>query len=238
MTSNRQQAWITLERLFRFGLCVLGSVFAISVAVALDRFKSAFGSHWRDAAPDAQLSALLFIVTFVLILLWYLAFEGELQMLKAHGEEFLPSLPNLSAYPMILGALLALLLFFSDDPLLYAGLFAMLKLVERIGFDRDVFPRIRAGLADARNRAPRDDSRREAWDIIEHYYFGHRHRLLWVIVVAVCLAALALAVTAVSLAMPLLTSLAYVLLLVSIVFNEVLYAIWRRQRNGALGDPF
>lgn len=58
------------------------------------------------------------------------------------------------------------------------------------------------------------------------------------IVVAVCLAALALAVTAVSLAMPLLTSLAYVLLLVSIVFNEVLYAIWRRQRNGALGDPF
>lgn len=51
MTSNRQQAWITLERLFRFGLFVLGSVFAISVAVVLDRFKSAFGSHWRDALP-------------------------------------------------------------------------------------------------------------------------------------------------------------------------------------------
>lgn len=68
MARNRAQAWATLGRLFQYGLFVLGSVFAVSVAVALDRFQTAFGPNWRENAPAAQLSIFLFVFTFILIM--------------------------------------------------------------------------------------------------------------------------------------------------------------------------
>ena len=238
MARSRLQAWTTLERLFQFGLFVLGSVFAISLAVALDRFQAALGADWRAGAPDAQLSAVLFVLTFILIMEWYLAIQGELQMLKDYGEEFLPPLPNLRVYPMLLGALLALLLFFSNDPLVYGLLIVALKLVERVGFDHDAYPRMRLGFADARERAAADDPRRQSWDVIETYYFGHRHRQLWAIMTALCVVALALAVGDRLRAVPVLTSAAYVVLLIAIAINEVTYTLWRRQRDRALGDSY
>ena len=159
-------------------------------------------------------------------------------MLKAHGEEFLLPLPNFRVYPMSLGMLLALLLFFSNNPLAYSALFLVLKFVEQFGSARDVNPRLIAGLADARSRAAQDDPRRDAWFTIEHYYFAHRHLLLWFTVTATC--GVAFAVSVVDWVTPFgpLASGAYALLIIALAANEIVYTIWRRQRDRALGDSF
>lgn len=159
MTIPGDSRWNSLRRLFQFAIITVGGALAISLAVAAGRFRAAFGESAVDNAPEAQLSIVLMLVSCALIAAWYFATSGELEMLQTYGREFVPTLPDIRLQTSGLAVLLALLVYFSNRPLVYSGVFSFFKLFEIwILWIRD--SKIRDGLEVARSSAASDDERR------------------------------------------------------------------------------
>lgn len=233
-----QGRWKRLDRLFEFAVVTAAAGIAILLAVAQGRFQWAFGRDSLEMAPYPQLSIVLLIVTCIYIALWYFAVSGEMELLRQYGEEFVPPLPDLKVYAFGLAVLLALLVYFSDNSLVYSALFGSQKFLEVSGIRiRD--SKLNEGLIAARQRASAGDKRRAAWSVIEDYYLHRPQIPLAVIVLCFALAALVLSACGEStLDERPFFSAAFAILVSAIVLNEATYFLWRRRRDGALGERY
>lgn len=230
--------WRRLDRLFEFSVFAVAAVIALSLAVAQGRFQSAFDRDALEAAPYPQLSIVLLVVAGIYVALWYFAVSGEMEMLREYGEDFVPTLPDIRLYAFGLAVLLALLLYFSEYPVVFSALFASQKLLEVYALKvRD--SKFREALVVARQKAPTDDKRRPAWDIVERYYL-YRPQIPLAIAM-MFLAFVAIVVSALGesgLNERLLLSAAYLVLVSAIIISEVVYFYWRRNRDEALGERY
>lgn len=238
LTKASSARWKRLERLFEFGVLAVGAAMALSLIVAEGRFQSAFDRDALRMAPQPQLSIVLLIAACIYVVLWFFAVSGEMEMLREYGEEFVPPLPDLRLQALGLSVLLALLVYFSEYPVVFSALFVSQKLMEAwaIGI-RD--SKIEESLMTARQQAPTDDRRRPAWNIIERYYLDRPQIQLAIAMSCLALAALVLSVCGETFAdKRLFLSAAYLLLISTIAINEAIYFLWRQTRDDALGERY
>ena len=168
--------------------------------------------------------------------------SGEMQMMQDYTVEFIPAIPKQTTYIAVgIGAVLGLLVFFSYRPLVYSALYATLKLVEIWAlWMRDV--RIRDGLKTARDEAAPDDRRRDAWVVLERYYLGKPQIPL--ATTELCLAVLALVLSVYGELLEeraselWFSSAAYAVIFSALLLNAVVYTLWRRDRDRALGESY
>jgi hypothetical protein len=234
----RSNRWQYLGRFIGFGISVVGVITGISLGIAAGRFEYAFGPEAAPFAPYPQMSFILLVVIFLLISSWYLACHGELVMLRSYCEEFIPILPNVKFQILALAGLLGTLAYFSNRPVVFAAVFAFFKLVEIwLLWVRD--KKIRDGLTDARKAITPGSSRLSDLSTIERYYLDRPQIPLGISILCATIVALVLAVYGeFGTNGRLYFSLAYAILIVSIVTNEVIFIMWRRVRDKKLGERF
>ena len=232
--------WERVKRLFQLAIATAFAL--VPLVFSTDRFRRAFTADALDTAPLPQLSIVLLVLTILLVLGWYRAVSGEMQMIQDYTLEFIPAIPKQTFYVAVgIGAVLGLLVFFSYRPLVYSALYATLKLFEIWAiWLRDV--RIRDGLKIARDETAPDDERRDVWVVLEGYYLGKPQIPLATTELCLGVVALVLSVYGELLegrASELwFSSAAYAVIFLALLLNAVVYTLWRRDRDKALGESY
>ena len=220
-----------------------GIAFAIvPIGFSTGRIREAFSTDSLELFPLPQLSIVLLFMTIMLILGWFKAVAGEMEMLRTYAEDFAPVLPRSTSHVAIaLAVTLGLLAFFSDRTLVYSSLFVCYKISEVWAiWIRD--SKIEEGLKTARELSSSEDKRRQAWDVIENYYMNRPQIPLAVTELSLMVVAIVLSiygeVLQPSLLAKLLSTSAYLVIILTLITNSVVYTIWRRERDRALGERF
>lgn len=215
---------------------------ALSVALGAGRIEQAFSDASSGRFPLAQLSAVLFILTLLVVAFWYYSVAGEMQMLKYCAKEYVPPLPKSRFYAaLVLALFLAALVLASNRPLLYSALYAGLKLGEIWSmWLRD--SKIAEGLEAARSRSGKKEGRTAYWESIEDYYL-RKPQVHWVST-ELSLAAAAAVLAAYGELHPdpglrsWFSSASYTVLIVTILLNFAVFTHWRAERDRLLKEPF
>lgn len=226
-------------RLTEFRNVGIATVIAwIALSFSKDRIAGAFRMEYF---PVAQLSILLLFVTLVLIYLWIKAAINELQMLQDFFPEFVPAIPKPTfTITVSIATLLGVLSYFSYRIIIYSSIFVCIKLFEFWGiWIRDF--EIRDGLKRARDETSvKKDELQNGWDILEEYYFQRQQVPLAVTILSFSFISVILGLLGELLPQSAtwLLSFAYGIMLLSIAFNEAVYAKWRQKRDDALGESY
>ncbi len=240
MENHSLGRWERIKRFWDIGVALAITVAALSLG--RERLVIAFTSQGLADIPVAQMSGLLLIETVVLLFLWIRATSGEYQMDRDHFTEFIPAIPKSTFYIVIgLAILGGSLCYFSDRLIVYSAIFVCFKFFEIWGiWVRDT--RLKEVLASARSKTPPEDKRREAWLIIEKYHFEKPHTQLAITGLFFSFVALILALSGELLARDTLTtwllSAGYVVMMLNIAIPEIIYGIWRRERDYALREEY
>lgn len=239
--AKEDSVWGRLKGYFELAVAIAFGV-VLPLAFSSERFRFALDFHRQDLVPLPQLSVILLLFSIVLTLAWWRAVSGEMQMLKDFGQSFVPEVPKGTFYAAVgLPVLLALLAYFSNRPLIFSALYALLNLFGGWAcWLRD--NNIRDGLKRARSESDPSDIRRGAWDIIENFYFRRPQIPLSLTETGLSVVAIVLSVygelqqqadTKIWL-----ISAAYAVILLTIALNISIYTWWRIVRDKALGARY
>jgi len=237
LTSSR---WTRLTWFFNLSFAIAFAMVALSVSKS--RFRLAVETNPIDSFFLPQLSVLLLITSILLILAWMWAVYGEMQMLRDHGEEFVPTLPRETIIVGVsISAFLSLLAYFSYQPLVYSALYVGYKLTG-IWAGKILESKLRQGFRNAKHGAEEFQSENWQLRVIERYYLETPHLLLALVetglaTVAVILASFGEYATTGSLKKGLELA-AYIVMFAVIGLNAVVYARWRSRRDKELGENY
>ena len=237
--NNRIQGrWERLNQLRSIGVLLI--VATVSLTFSKDRIASAFTMEALSQFPVTQLPIFLLFETIFFILLWMKATSGEILMLKEHLAKFIPSLPRNSFHIIVgMGLLLGLLVYYSDRIVIYSSVFVSFKLFEIWGtWVRD--SRFKVGLEEAKKSA--GSNRLAVVNIIESYYFKRPQLQLAVTVLFFSFVSLILGLLGETLPVKNTSKWfligAYSVMIVVIALNELVYMVWRHNRDSALDDSY
>ena len=240
MRSRLVGRWERVKTFRDMGVAVLFTIVALSLGK--ERLVGTFTPQGIADFPVAQMSALLFIETIVLLFLWIKATSGEYQMLRDHFSEFIPPIPK-SSFPIIIGLAIlgGSLCYFSDTIIVYSSIFACYTLFLIWGiWVRD--SKIKEALHSARNKVPAKSKWRATWIVIEKYYLEKPQVQLAISQLFFSFVALILGLSGELLERQPLTSwllsIGYGVMLLNIAITEMIYATWRRKRDHALREEY
>ncbi len=228
-----QGRWERVKGLFDIGvkLVIASGVLTFSK----DRLISAFTEEGLAKFPVVQLYVILLLETIYLIFLWIKAVSDEMQMLKDNIGEFIPGLPKPSLNITVgLALLLGALGYFSNRIEIYCGIFVVIKIFEIWGlWVRD--SHLRIALELARKGIAEGKERLYNLRAIEDYYLNRPQLPLAVTVIFFSFLSLILGVlgklSPIENTREICTVGAYIVIIVVIAFNEVVYITWRRKRD-------
>ncbi len=163
-------------------------------------------------------------------------------MLKDHLTSFIPSIPPSSSIISVgLSFLLGILVYLSNNIVIYSIVFAFFKLLEIWGiWVRD--SQIKAAIEEARKEVPGEDESHRSLDIIENYYIKRPQvqlaiTILFFSFVSHILGLLSKLVQGENTSKLFLTG-AYSVMIIVILINEFVYKLWRRKRDAHLHEYY
>jgi len=195
-----------------------------------------------QVSAEAIASLLLLAVTFLLVALWGWSSWQELGMLRQAGGEHVPAVAS-NGFLLVVGAAgsLGALGVAAAWPLAYALLLIGLKVFEDLGY-LEIRRAVARGFEAAREHRPSAEGL-EAIRALEGYYLRHPWRRVHAVEVLV--AGIAAALAGVALLpqtnrdlVDALELVSYALLLLVVIGNEVVVAVWRRERDSALPEEY
>jgi len=243
--------WFKLNRLIDLGIGILAFL-GLSGFIAWERIITAFSARAIKEFPLPQLSILLLLLTLILIFLWRAACKGELKMLEDNLKDFVTDVPRVSL-PLTIGlaAFLFILVYFSNKIIIYSTFFVGFKLFEIWGLwirNRNLKKTIRR--ACEQQKKEKKEEVPQAWEIVEipqnletikEYYLEKPQVELAVTILFFSFISLLLALLGNLLETSFahwLASASYVVMLLNIAINELIYIKWRGKRDDSLQEDY
>lgn len=220
--------WILLQNYLNIGIMIVVGV--IILLFSKERISNAFRLEYL---PVAQLSLLLLFLTWVIISSWIKAAIDELQILQDFFPTLVPPVPRITfTLTLVVAILCGLLSYFSNIIILYVLIFIFIKLLLLFGmYIRN--SKMKIILKNSQDKSGKKIKRRKGSKVIEEYYLKKPQFQVEVIVlffscISIILSLLGKMIIQSS---TLLESVAYVVMIIIIAFNEIIYIKWRYERD-------
>jgi hypothetical protein len=235
---NGSNNWKKLDRLIDLGMGIL-MFLGLSGLVAWERILIALSSDGLKQFPIPQLSVLLLFLTLILIFLWRGACKGELQMLHDYfkGQARFPGRLSVILLTIGLAIFLLIMAYYSNDIVIFSAIFVCFKLLEIWG----LWTRDRKLRETIKNICPDMSCSSKNLEAITEYYQENPQVQLAATILFLSFVSLLLGVLGTFETTPIKRSLfsaSYIIILITICINEIIYYKWRKKRDKDLQKDY